>query len=791
MWPRRIRRILFWTVGVPIGVALVAAACFVGYVVYLSWQTPPITSLHPRPEAQNSIVYAADGTRLGFIPAAQLRQEVPSSSIPSFMKQAIVAIEDRRFYEHKGVDYKGILRAAVKDVTTGAPVQGGSTITMQLVRQLYLNHDKTFRRKIEEATLAREMEKRRSKDWILTSYLNDVSFGTAGGQEAVGVQAAARVFFGKPASALNLTESALLAGLPQAPTLYNPFLHPQAAKARRAEVLQAMVRAQMISPQIAGRIERHGLGLHPSDYYTHRRERHFFDYVERELRARLGPAVLKQGGLRVYTTLDLKLQHAARQAIRRNLNRPHDPASALVSIDVNNGDIRTMATTEQYEKEQFDYASQGHRQPGSTFKPIVLLAAIDEDGVDPKRTYYVSRPLNMNTGFGPIHVQTYSHTYPGRINLVQATLQSDNSVYQQLDLDVGPDVVADTAANMGIETPLNGYPAEGLGGLTEGVTPLELARAYATLANGGNRIDVTAIKKVQFPDGHTQVFDGAAADSLFKDGETYTVTKILQQNMKKGTGTSAQIGCPAAGKTGTTDTFRDAWFAGYTPRLSTVVWVGYPNKAIPMTNVHGIKVAGATFPAAIWRDYMRVAKGSYCGQFPKPIEKAVLKPFCGRLAATRHCAPPPTPGDATGSSSPVAATGGQPQPTPATTTPVPVPDTAITGAPPSQTTARSAVFTFESQGATAKGFQCSLDAGQFSKCQSPVTYRGLAPGQHTFAVRALSAAGKPDDSPATFNWSVFEDLVPQSQTQTTTQPQPKKKKQQQQSNQQNPPTIVG
>src|SRR3954463_6045065 len=518
MWPR-IRRILFWAIGVPIAVVLVVAGSFVGYVLYLSWQTPSIDDLKPRPETQNSVVYAADGTRLGFIPAAQLRQEVPSSSIPAFMKQAIVAVEDRRFYQHKGVDYPGILRAAAKDVTSQAVVQGGSTITMQLVRRLYLTRDRTFKRKIEEATLAREMEKRRSKDWILRQYLNDVSFGTAGGQEAVGVQAAARVFFGKPAKALNLSQSVLLAGLPREPTLYNPIRHPEAAMARRAEVLAAMVRAGMIGQGVADKINARGLGLHLSHYYTHRRERHFFDYVETELRSKLGAAVVRRGGLRVHTTLDLKLQRAARAAIRHRLDRPHDPASAVVSVDVHNGDIRAMASTAKYEREQFDYASQGHRQPGSTSKPIVLLAAIAGHQANPKKTFYVSKPIDMQTGFGRVHVQTYDHTYGGRMNLVKATLVSNNSVYQQLDLDVGPDLVADTAANLGIDTPLDGYPAEGLGGLHDGVTPLELARAYATFANGGNRLDITAIKSVGFADGHSVSLDNPGSDSLFKDGE--------------------------------------------------------------------------------------------------------------------------------------------------------------------------------------------------------------------------------------------------------------------------------
>src|SRR3954454_9701814 len=785
---RRIRRILFWAIGVPIGIVLVGAGAFVGYVLYLSWQTPSIDTLKPHAETENSVVFAADGTRLGFIPAAQLRQEVPSTSIPAFLKQAIVAIEDRRFYQHKGVDYPGILRAAAKDVTSQAVVQGGSTITMQLVRRLYLTRDRTFKRKIEEASLAKEMEKTRSKDWILTSYLNDVSFGTAGGQEAIGVQAAARVFFGKPAKALNLTQSVLLAGLPQEPTLYNPIRHPEAAKARRAAVLQSMVRAGMVSQDVADRINSRGLGLHLSHYYTHRRERHFFDYVERQLRARLGPDVVRRGGVRVHTTLDLELQRKARAVIRSTLNRRHDPASAVVTIDSRNGDIKTMATTTQYDREQFDYASQGHRQPGSTFKPIVLLAAIAGHQADPKKTFYVSKPLNLETGFGPVHVQTYSRTYGGRMNLVDATLQSDNSVYEQLELDVGPDQLADTAENLGIDTPLDGYPAEGLGGLHRGVTPLELARAYTTFANGGTRVDVTAIKRVDFSDGNSVQLDTAASDQLFKDGETYAVTKILQQNMKKGTGTSAQMGCPAAGKTGTTDTFKDAWFAGYTPRLSTVVWVGYPHKARPMTNVHGIKVAGATFPAEIWRDYMKVAKGSFCGKFPKPLEKAELMPFCGRLSVTKHCEPAAIEGTQTVPAAPVEAIGGTAQPTTAEPEQVPMPDTAILGGPPQSTAARNAVFHFKAAGAPSIGFECSVDSGPFAACKSPADFSQLRPGQHVFTVRALSKVGDPDDSPASYTWTVFDDLVPQSETQTQSAPAPKPKKK---PTDDQPPTLVG
>jgi penicillin-binding protein 1A len=736
-------------------------------------------------------VYAADGTRLGFIPAAQLRQPVPSNQIPQLMKQAMVAVEDRRFYQHDGVDYPGILRAAAEDIASESVVQGGSTITMQLVRTLYLTRVRTFKRKIEEATLAREMEKRRSKDWILTEYLNDVSYGTVGGQEAVGIQAAARVYFNKPAKDLTLAQAALLAGLPQAPSDYSPVRHPEAAKQRRAQVLDAMVRAKIVDQVTADEVAGGSLGLRLSDYYTKRRERHFFDYVESQLRRDLGGEVIDHGGLRIHTTLEPRLQRVARAAIHNRLGQPHDPASAVVSIDPRTGAIRAMATSARYGRQQFNYASQGHRQPGSTFKPIVLLAAITTRQADPRRTYYVSKPLDMMTGFGRVKVRTYDDTYGGRMNLVKATLRSDNSVYQQLDLDVGPDVIADTAANLGIDTPLDAYPAEGLGGLHRGVTPLELARAYGTLAAGGRRPDVTAIHSVDYPDGHTELLDQSKDDPLFKDGETYQVTRILQQNMKHGTGQAAQVGCPAAGKTGTTDDFRDAWFAGYTPQVATVVWVGYPRRAASMLDVHGIRVAGATFPAQIWHDFMAVAKGGFCGGFPKPREIPQLKPLCARLTVTRNCEPPPGPGDE--SQSPVQA----PPQTPTVPTPAPAPDTEILGGPPAQTNAKDARFRFAAiSGGQPNGFECSIDSGPFTACASPVEFAGLGAGDHVFQVRSVSPAGQPGAPAAVFHWTVFADLQPNSQTRTEPAPQPQPKPQakakpKEKKKQDQPPIIVG
>jgi membrane peptidoglycan carboxypeptidase len=389
----------------------------------------------------------------------------------------------------------------------------------------------------------------------------------------------------------------------------------------------------------------------------------------------------------------------------------------------------------------------------------------------------VSKPLDLRTGFGRVKVATYSGTYGGRMNLVKATLASDNSVFQQLDLDVGPDLVADTAADLGIDTPLDGYPAEGLGGLRRGVSPLELTRAYATLANGGNRLDITAISRVDFTDGRRPVrLDSPSTNSLFNDGETYEVTKVLEQNMKRGTGQAAQMGCPAAGKTGTTDDFRDAWFAGYTPRVSTVVWVGYPDRAVSMTNVHGIRVAGATFPAQIWRDYMAVAKRGFCGTFRRPVEPADLHAYCGRHSVTRNCGQAKEGGT---DAAPVAQSA-VPQESTSEPAPVPVPDTAILGGPPASTAARSAVFRFEAKGAGSDGFECSIDTGGFAPCTSPADFSRLQPGDHVFTVRAVSRAGDPDKSPAIYHWTVFEDLVPSSAGQPSepsprTKPKPKPK----------------
>src|SRR5918999_726265 len=283
-----------------------------------------------------------------------------------------------------------------------------------------------------------------------------------------------------------------------------------------------------------------------------------------------------------------------------------------------------MASSGTYRDRSFNLAAQGHRQPGSAFKTFVLTTAIRK-GVAPRRTLYTSKPLSLNIpGYGPWKVRTYGDTYGGTMDLVQGTLKSDNTVYAQLIVDLGPKAIRETAKMMGITTQLDALPAEGLGGLRLGVSPLEMSNAYATLASGGIRNEPKAIKRVVFPDGKSEDLGAPKRKRVFQDGVAYEVSKILQENIRSGTGTAANTGCPTAGKTGTTDNFNDAWFAGYTPDLSTAVWVGYPHALREMRSVHGIQVAGGTFPAQIWGDFMNRAPIS-CRGFPAPKEKVQFR----------------------------------------------------------------------------------------------------------------------------------------------------------------------
>lgn len=640
-------RAVFVVLGAIVAAAVIAVCATLGYIVSVAATAPDIAELKPLDQGATSAVYAADGQRLGFIQGDVLRTPVRSTTMPDTVRQATVAIEDQRFYRHRGVDFEGVVRAAIKNISSRETVQGGSTLTMQLVKNLY-TEDRArtglegYKRKVREAKLASELEDRhpgrRGKDWILTQYLNNAPYGTVGGQQAVGIEAAARIFFDKPASRLTLTEAALLAGLPQAPSRYNPFLDRAAALQRRNEVLQRMADERYIAQATADGAKDAPLGVKKGRYYAKRRESYFFDYVKQQLVNKYGQARVRQGGMRVYTTVDLKLQREARAAIASRLPNPGDPSAALVSIDPKNGYIKAMASSTAYSTSKFNLAAQGRRQPGSTFKVMVLMAALREN-VDIRRTTYVSKPLKFTdkkTGV-PIDVNTDDHRYRGSVSIFDGLVASDNTVYQQLDLDVGPEAVRDTAYDMGITSKLDAYPAEGLGGLTRGVSPLEMTRAYVTISNGGWRVKPIAITKVVFPDGKVDKALGKPQrKKVFTDGQTSEALKAMEANAQRGTGTAAQIGCPIAGKTGTTNDYVDAWFGGFTSSLNTTVWVGYPEASRSMNAVAGYgPMFGGKAPALIWRDFMAVAmKNRKCDPFPQPKEPFEPVPFFGEYATT-------------------------------------------------------------------------------------------------------------------------------------------------------------
>ncbi|HEX4668959.1 MAG TPA: transglycosylase domain-containing protein [Solirubrobacterales bacterium] len=614
-------------------VIAIAVIGVTSWVLNVAADAPSLATCKPIDKGGNSVLYAADGSKLGTIASDEARTPVSIKRIPKSVQRATVAIEDQRFYQHGGVDPEGILRAAVKDLEAGKAVEGGSTITQQLVRNLCIaNPEQNLERKIVEAKLAMEYAKRHSRQQILGQYLNIASYGTIEGSTAVGVQAASRIYFDKPVWKLSLPQAALLAGLPQAPSEYNPILNPGAALGRRNQVLRQMAKLDYVSADRAKAAEEAGLGLHVSgDYFKHRQP-YFFDYVENDLISEYGVNTVRRGGLEVQTTIDPDLQRVGLEAMRSSLPYSTDPSSALVSIDPRNGHVRAMVSSSNYAETQFNLAAQGRRQPGSTFKAFVLTTAIKQ-GIDPYSTYYTSKPLELDLPhWGHWDVHTADEGYQGTINLQQATVSSDNTVFAQLDLDVGPKSVAQTAKSMGITTPLDGIPAEGIGGLRLGVTPLELTDAYATLASGGVHHDPVSIEKVTFPNGKVDRPQAAEPKRVLSAAVAYEVTRLLHDNITEGTGTAAYTGCAGqAGKTGTTDEYTDAWFSGYQPNLATAVWVGYPeSNDISMSSVHGITVFGGTFPAEIWHSLYSNG-GVPCEEFEQPDENISWAPYYGHF----------------------------------------------------------------------------------------------------------------------------------------------------------------
>jgi penicillin-binding protein 1A len=621
---RRIRKLrLLALIGV-LGVLALTAFSY-GVIVAVGQQLSGLDPFKQAARQFDGYVYAGDGhTILAVLRGSQSRVLVQSDQISPWIKQAIVATEDKRFYEHRGVDIRGMGRALLADIRQKSGVQGGSTITQQFVKNELTGNAHSVTRKLKEAALAWRLEQVWSKDRILTAYLNTIYFGNG----AYGIERAARTYFGHRALKLTLPQAALLAGIPEDPSLYDPVAHPRAAKARRAVVLRLMLQQHDIT---SGQYVKAARAPLPKPQNVHLsgvmgQSPYFGEYVKAQLIDQLGAKRVFGGGFRVETTIDLRLQKLARDAIDKWLPSPTGPQAALVAINPSTGAVLAMYGGRSFHASQFNLAVQGERQPGSSFKPFVLATALKE-GISPLSTF-VSKPVSIFLGNKYWNVHNFEGEYLGPIDLVKATAASDNSVFAQLTKVVGPANVARTAHELGITSHLDGVFSIGLG--TQAVNPLEMARAYATFANGGYNVsgkvfanEPRAITTIRDVSGGLVYNNTPARKRVMSAADAAIVTQLLEGVVTSGTGTAAALpNRQVAGKTGTTENYGDAWFVGYTPQLVTAVWVGYPKGLRPMlTEFHGRAVAGGTFPAEIWKSFMQPALsllGAQPESFPVP-----------------------------------------------------------------------------------------------------------------------------------------------------------------------------
>ncbi len=585
---------------------VIAAGILIFVIVLIGWfytgiGLPNLSSLNAVKAEQNSEVFTADGSLLFELKGGQNREIIALDQMPDALKKAIIAIEDAGFYHNNGIDWKAVARALWANILKGSVAEGGSTIAQQYVKNAYVGPKRTIWRKIEEAHLALELEQKYTKDKILELYLNDIPFGKG----CYGIFTAAHQYFGKAPQELTLAECAMLAGIVQAPSYYNPYSRPEEVLQRRMVVLDRMQKLGMITQAEMDSANKEPLNLAPaSTVNAARRAPYFCDYIAEYVKNKYGEQEALGGGLRIHTTLDIKLQGMAERTIVENTNPNRGPDAALVCIDPRTGDIRAMVGGKNYAASQFNVAADGHRQPGSAFKTFVLSRAM-ADGMSPDLTYDSSSPRIIPLGDGTNWTVTnYEGHGSGPMSITEATIHSVNCVYAQLIMDVGPTRVANLAKAMGIQTPIQANPAIALGGLRIGVSPLEMASAYDTLANGGVHAVPRAISKVTDPNGNVIDDTKPGLNMVLDPNVASKVTSILEQVVSQGTGTGASIGRPQAGKTGTTEDYTDAWFVGYTPDLVTAVWVGYPQGRVSMGGM-----TGGSLPAFIWRDFMEQALG--------------------------------------------------------------------------------------------------------------------------------------------------------------------------------------
>ncbi len=567
--------------------------------------------------ATSTKVFAADGTLITTLHAEQDREEVALADIAAGLRQAVVAIEDARFFNHKGVDLRALIRAVQRNAAAGRITEGGSTITQQYVKNVLLDPSQNLDRKLKEAVLAFQLERKYTKETILERYLNRIYFGNG----AYGVQAASTLYFAKPAATLALPEAALLAGLIAAPERYDPFDHPEAATARRDIVLERMRELRVVpDAEVAaaraaplGVVARPAAERYPAGHFVERVKRFVLDDPRFGATADERRRTLFEGGLRIHTALDLGIQAKAEEAVTTVLaaGGAEAPAGAMVVLDPGNGYVRALVGGRDFfggsPEAKFDLATQGMRQSGSSFKPFVLAAALDR-GIPLEKVLDAPGSLTvpMPDGQPAWVVENYEGSGGPPTNLTEATVASVNTVYAQLITEVGPQAAVDMAKALGVRSDLKPYPSAVLG--TNEVTVLDMASAYGTFAADGMHADPVLVTEVTRADGSVLYRRPSTRQRVVSPDVARKVTSVLGQVISRGTGVRAQIGRPEAGKTGTAQQWRDAWFVGYTPDLVGAVWVGFPDRLRPMTPpATPMKVTGGSWPAEIWNRAMSAA----------------------------------------------------------------------------------------------------------------------------------------------------------------------------------------
>lgn len=549
----------------------------------------------------SSQIYDIHGNEIANIHAAENRRPIGINEIPKNLQNAFIAVEDNRFYDHIGIDPRGIVRAIWANIRGRTLTEGGSTITQQLAKNAYLTQDRTLKRKVQEVFLALQLERQYTKQEILELYMNQIYFG----QGAYGVQAAARTYFGKDAKDLTLNECAMLAGIPKSPNYYSPVNNMDAATERKAVVLDQMVKYGYISDSEAAAAKKEPLHIAKNTNDGGKSASYFVDYVLQQLAEKYGDDAIYKDGLKIYTTIDMDMQAAAETAMKNlptyftDANGIVQPQGALVAIDPHTGYIKAMVGGRG--TDQFNRATQAVRQPGSAFKPFVFAAAL-ENKYTPE-SIIEDKPLKV----GSWEPQNYSRNFSGKVRLRDVVRWSLNVPTVRIAQDIGIDKAIFYAQEMGISTfVLDGATndrnlATALGGMTRGVTPLELTSAYGTFANRGIHVKTVAILRVVSRTGKVLEEAERKEKSVMSADNAAALTAMLEDVIRRGTGTRANIGRPAAGKTGTTSDYHDAWFVGYTPDLVTGVWIGNDS----VSDLHGM--SGGMTPAVIWQAFMQKA----------------------------------------------------------------------------------------------------------------------------------------------------------------------------------------